>query len=70
MFYCIGCHIPRGADCDEGLKCRKGEYCRYLEICSVEDPMKPLVSFLFNDKNCIFFESEDEASKYLNTIRQ
>ena len=25
MLYYIGCHIPRGADCDDGWKCLKGE---------------------------------------------
>lgn len=70
MFYCIGCHIPRGADCDEGFKCCKGIYCRCLEVCSVDDSMRPRASFLFNDKNCIFFESEDEASRYLNSLKQ
>ena len=70
MFYYLGCHIPRGADCDDGWKCLKGEYCRCLEICSVEDTMKTLLHFRYNGENCIFFEDVVKASEYLNTIKQ
>lgn len=70
MRYYIGCHIQRGADCDDGWKCRKGEYCRCLEICSVEDTMEHLLHFRYNAENCVYFEGEEEASRYLDTIKQ
>lgn len=70
MLYYLGCHIPRGADCDDDWKCRKGEYCKCLEICSAEDTMEDVVYFRYNGENCIYFENESEASEYLEDIKQ
>ena len=74
MIYYIGCHIPRGADCEQGWKCRKGEYCSALEICrmteeSYKKGVRPYFGYYDSD-DCRCFNDKEQAAAYLEKIKQ